>query len=57
LNCKDDHAKYFLQEQKTSKIDKKGEVAVAATDPDDVGPNVRRLTGLPITAGCDGAWI
>ena len=26
-------------------------------NPDDVGPIVRRHVGLPITAGCDTAWI
>ena len=26
-------------------------------NPDDAGPIVRRPMGLPITAGCDTAWI
>jgi hypothetical protein len=26
-------------------------------NPDDTGPIVRRPIGLPITAGCDAAWI
>jgi hypothetical protein len=27
------------------------------TNPGDAGPIVRRPMGLPITAGCDTAWI